>query len=75
MVARPEINEETRSLPARAATMVLWAPLTQGPWSAVVTMPRKSCLKVVKLIQPLDQRMHTILTLLLVILVHCNNTI
>mmetsp|Transcript_91097 Transcript_91097/g.244282 ORF Transcript_91097/g.244282 Transcript_91097/m.244282 type:complete len:231 (-) Transcript_91097:87-779(-) len=36
MVASPEISEETRSLPARAATMVLWAPETQGPWSAVV---------------------------------------
>mmetsp|Transcript_67816 Transcript_67816/g.151895 ORF Transcript_67816/g.151895 Transcript_67816/m.151895 type:complete len:206 (-) Transcript_67816:1547-2164(-) len=36
MVAKPEINEDTRSFPALAATMVLWAPETQGPWSAVV---------------------------------------
>lgn len=26
---------EIRSLPARAQTMVLWAPETAGPWSAV----------------------------------------
>ena len=39
MVASPEIKELTKSLPARAATIVLCAPLTQGPWSAVVTMP------------------------------------
>lgn len=26
---------ETRSLPALAQTMVLWAPDTAGPWSAV----------------------------------------
>mmetsp|Transcript_46286 Transcript_46286/g.122861 ORF Transcript_46286/g.122861 Transcript_46286/m.122861 type:complete len:270 (-) Transcript_46286:2429-3238(-) len=35
MVNKPLHNEETRSLPARAETMVLWAPLTAGPWSAV----------------------------------------
>mmetsp|Transcript_60561 Transcript_60561/g.195036 ORF Transcript_60561/g.195036 Transcript_60561/m.195036 type:complete len:224 (+) Transcript_60561:452-1123(+) len=36
MVARPEMSDETRSLPALAATIVLCAPETQGPWSAVV---------------------------------------
>mmetsp|Transcript_16763 Transcript_16763/g.23477 ORF Transcript_16763/g.23477 Transcript_16763/m.23477 type:complete len:221 (+) Transcript_16763:378-1040(+) len=35
MVNKPEHREETRSLPALAATMVLWAPETAGPWSAV----------------------------------------
>ncbi len=34
-VRSPEAREDTRSLPARAATMVLWAPETAGPWSAV----------------------------------------
>ena len=35
MVSRPEASEETRSLPAREAMMVLCAPETAGPWSAV----------------------------------------
>lgn len=35
IVSRPDTREEMRSLPARAQTMVLWAPLTAGPWSAV----------------------------------------
>ena len=35
MVRRPEVRLEMRSLPARAQTMVLWAPETAGPWSAV----------------------------------------
>mmetsp|Transcript_115201 Transcript_115201/g.372322 ORF Transcript_115201/g.372322 Transcript_115201/m.372322 type:complete len:217 (-) Transcript_115201:364-1014(-) len=34
-VRRPEAKAETRSLPARAVTMALCAPLTAGPWSAV----------------------------------------
>mmetsp|Transcript_22827 Transcript_22827/g.64822 ORF Transcript_22827/g.64822 Transcript_22827/m.64822 type:complete len:270 (-) Transcript_22827:693-1502(-) len=36
MVSRPETRDEMRSLPARAHTMVLWAPDTAGPWSAVI---------------------------------------
>lgn len=35
MVSRPDVRLEMRSLPARAQTMVLWAPDTAGPWSAV----------------------------------------
>jgi len=35
MVRRPDTREDTRSLPARAQTIVLWAPETAGPWSAV----------------------------------------
>lgn len=35
MVRRPEVRLEMRSLPARAQTIVLWAPETAGPWSAV----------------------------------------
>mmetsp|Transcript_23273 Transcript_23273/g.49556 ORF Transcript_23273/g.49556 Transcript_23273/m.49556 type:complete len:246 (-) Transcript_23273:27-764(-) len=35
MVRRPLQRAETKSLPARAVTIVLWAPLTAGPWSAV----------------------------------------
>lgn len=35
MVRRPEVRLEIRSLPARAQTIVLWAPETAGPWSAV----------------------------------------
>mmetsp|Transcript_39488 Transcript_39488/g.53635 ORF Transcript_39488/g.53635 Transcript_39488/m.53635 type:complete len:210 (-) Transcript_39488:1144-1773(-) len=35
MVRRPEQRAETRSFPALEATMVLCAPLTAGPWSAV----------------------------------------
>jgi len=35
-VRSPETREETRSLPALAQTMVLWAPDTAGPWSAVI---------------------------------------
>lgn len=35
IVRRPEVRLETRSLPALAQTMVLWAPDTAGPWSAV----------------------------------------
>mmetsp|Transcript_13165 Transcript_13165/g.52748 ORF Transcript_13165/g.52748 Transcript_13165/m.52748 type:complete len:246 (+) Transcript_13165:569-1306(+) len=35
MVRRPETSDETRSLPARVETMVLCAPDTAGPWSAV----------------------------------------
>ena len=35
MVSSPEVRLETRSLPARAQMMVLWAPETAGPWSAV----------------------------------------
>ena len=31
----PEVRLEMRSLPARAQTIVLWAPDTAGPWSAV----------------------------------------
>ena len=34
MVSRPETRQEIKSLPARAVTMVLWAPDTHGPWSA-----------------------------------------
>ena len=30
----PETRLETRSFPALAVTIVLWAPETQGPWSA-----------------------------------------
>lgn len=30
----PETRLDTRSFPALAVTMVLWAPDTQGPWSA-----------------------------------------
>mmetsp|Transcript_18636 Transcript_18636/g.34534 ORF Transcript_18636/g.34534 Transcript_18636/m.34534 type:complete len:200 (-) Transcript_18636:1059-1658(-) len=36
MVRRPEVSEEIKSLPARAHTMVLCAPDTAGPWSAVI---------------------------------------
>ena len=35
MVSSPEQSDEMRSLPALAVTMVLWAPDTAGPWSAV----------------------------------------
>mmetsp|Transcript_65820 Transcript_65820/g.170881 ORF Transcript_65820/g.170881 Transcript_65820/m.170881 type:complete len:246 (-) Transcript_65820:985-1722(-) len=35
IVSRPLHNADTKSLPARAVTIVLWAPLTAGPWSAV----------------------------------------
>mmetsp|Transcript_106638 Transcript_106638/g.281276 ORF Transcript_106638/g.281276 Transcript_106638/m.281276 type:complete len:246 (+) Transcript_106638:497-1234(+) len=35
MVSRPLQRADTRSLPARAVTMVLCAPLTAGPWSPV----------------------------------------
>lgn len=35
MVSRPEVRHEMRSLPARVQTMVLCAPETAGPWSAV----------------------------------------
>lgn len=35
MVNRPDANEETKSLPARVATIVFMAPETAGPWSAV----------------------------------------
>mmetsp|Transcript_2379 Transcript_2379/g.5345 ORF Transcript_2379/g.5345 Transcript_2379/m.5345 type:complete len:246 (-) Transcript_2379:1118-1855(-) len=35
MVSSPLQSDDTRSFPARALTMVLWAPLTAGPWSAV----------------------------------------
>ena len=35
MVSNPEAKHETKSFPARAQTMVLCAPLTAGPWSAV----------------------------------------
>lgn len=31
MVRRPDVRLEMRSLPARAHTMVLWAPETAGP--------------------------------------------
>ena len=34
MVNRPETRDDTRSFPALAVTMVLWAPDTAGPWSA-----------------------------------------
>jgi len=34
IVRRPDVREETRSLPALAVTIVLWAPDTAGPWSA-----------------------------------------
>lgn len=34
-VSRPETRDDTRSLPARAQTIVLCAPDTAGPWSAV----------------------------------------
>ena len=34
-VSKPEASDDTRSLPALAATIVLWAPATAGPWSAV----------------------------------------
>lgn len=35
IVSSPLTTEEMRSLPARAVTMVLCAPDTAGPWSAV----------------------------------------
>jgi len=35
MVRRPDVREDTRSFPALAVTIVLWAPDTAGPWSAV----------------------------------------
>mmetsp|Transcript_115199 Transcript_115199/g.372315 ORF Transcript_115199/g.372315 Transcript_115199/m.372315 type:complete len:246 (+) Transcript_115199:336-1073(+) len=35
IVRRPLQRADTKSLPARAVTMVLCAPLTAGPWSAV----------------------------------------
>lgn len=35
IVRRPDAKHETKSLPARAHTIVLCAPLTAGPWSAV----------------------------------------
>ena len=35
MVSRPLQRAEMRSLPARAVTIVLCAPETAGPWSAV----------------------------------------
>mmetsp|Transcript_67318 Transcript_67318/g.194950 ORF Transcript_67318/g.194950 Transcript_67318/m.194950 type:complete len:246 (+) Transcript_67318:235-972(+) len=35
IVKRPLHRAEIKSFPARAVTMVLWAPLTAGPWSAV----------------------------------------
>eukprot|EP01139_Manchomonas_bermudensis_P023585 Amastigsp_a841279_504.p3 type:complete len:227 gc:universal Amastigsp_a841279_504:1755-1075(-) len=38
MVSSPDATQLTRSLPARAATMVLCAPETHGPWSAVSTI-------------------------------------
>ena len=31
MVSSPEVRLETRSFPARAQMMVLWAPETAGP--------------------------------------------
>lgn len=34
MVSNPLHNDDTRSFPARAATIELCAPETQGPWSA-----------------------------------------
>lgn len=37
MVSNPLTTEEIKSLPARDVTMVLCAPLTAGPWSAVIT--------------------------------------
>ena len=36
MVSSPETRDETRSFPALAQTMVLCAPETAGPWSAVI---------------------------------------
>ena len=35
MVSRPEQRDDIRSFPALAVTMVLCAPDTAGPWSAV----------------------------------------
>ena len=35
MVRSPDVRDEIRSFPARAHTMVLCAPDTAGPWSAV----------------------------------------
>mmetsp|Transcript_92896 Transcript_92896/g.289047 ORF Transcript_92896/g.289047 Transcript_92896/m.289047 type:complete len:217 (-) Transcript_92896:100-750(-) len=35
IVSKPLQRADTRSLPARAVTIVLCAPLTAGPWSAV----------------------------------------
>merc|ERR1711871_542410 len=37
IVSKPEHNEEIKSFPARAATTVLCAPETAGPWSAQIT--------------------------------------
>merc|ERR1719426_13031 len=36
MVSKPEHKDEIKSLPARAATTVLCAPDTAGPWSAQI---------------------------------------
>ena len=36
IVRSPETSDETRSFPALAQTMVLCAPETAGPWSAVI---------------------------------------
>ena len=43
-VSRPVTSALMMSLPARAVTRALWAPLTAGPWSATVliTVSRKS---------------------------------
>lgn len=35
IVKRPDVRQEMRSFPALAHTIVLWAPDTAGPWSAV----------------------------------------
>lgn len=35
MVNNPDTRDDTRSFPALVQTMVLWAPDTAGPWSAV----------------------------------------
>lgn len=36
IVNKPETKDDIKSFPARAHTIVLWAPLTAGPWSAVI---------------------------------------
>ena len=38
IVSKPDVRLEMRSLPALAQTIVLWAPETAGPWSAVTIM-------------------------------------
>lgn len=47
IVRSPEVREEIKSLPARAHTIVLCAPDTAGPWSAVtIRHISKNCHKI-----------------------------